>query len=94
VLTRAFACATPVVASDISGYRGVMEPEAGLLVPPGEPAALADAIVSLLADEPQREERGRAARTIAQERYSWDRIAQQLAERYEALAGSRKAVAA
>ena len=28
VLTRAFACATPVVASDISGYRGVMEPEA------------------------------------------------------------------
>ena len=94
VLTRAFACATPVVASDISGYRGVMEPEAGLLVPPGEPAALADAIVALLADEPRREELGRAARTIAQERYSWDRIARQLAEIYEALAGSRNAVAA
>jgi len=41
VLTRAFACATPVVASDISGYRGVMEPEAGRLVPPDDPAALA-----------------------------------------------------
>ena len=94
VLTRAFACATPVVASDISGYRGVMEPEAGLLVPPGDPAALADAIAALLADEPRREELGRAARTIAQERYSWDRIAQQLAEIYEALAGSRSAVAA
>jgi phosphatidylinositol alpha-mannosyltransferase len=94
VLTRAFACATPVVASDISGYRGVMEPEAGLLVPPGEPAALADAIAALLADEPRREELGRAARTIAQERYSWDRIARQLAEIYEALAGSRNAVAA
>jgi phosphatidylinositol alpha-mannosyltransferase len=94
VLTRAFACATPVVASDISGYRGVMEPEAGLLVPPGEPVALADAIVALLADEPRREQLGRAARTIAQERYSWDRIAQQLAEIYEALAGSRNAVAA
>jgi phosphatidylinositol alpha-mannosyltransferase len=94
VLTRAFACATPVVASDISGYRGVMEPEAGLLVPPGEPAALSDAIVSLLADEPRREELGRAARTIAQERYSWDRVAERLAEIYEALAGSRNAVAA
>jgi phosphatidylinositol alpha-mannosyltransferase len=94
VLTRAFACATPVVASDISGYRGVMSPDAGLLVPPGEPAALADAIVSLLADEPRREELGRAARAIAQERYSWDRIARQLAEIYEALAGARNAVAA
>ncbi len=94
VLTRAFACATPVVASDISGYRGVMEPEAGLLVPPGEPDALADAIVSLLADEPRRMELGRAARTIAQERYSWDRIARQLADVYEDLAGSRNAVAA
>lgn len=94
VLTRAFACATPVVASDISGYRGVLEPEAGLLVPPGEPAALADAIASLLADEPRREELGRAARTIAQERYSWDRIAQRLAEIYEALTRSRTAAAA
>jgi phosphatidylinositol alpha-mannosyltransferase len=94
VLTRAFACAAPVVASDISGYRTVMEPEAGVLVPPGEPAALVDAIASLLADEPRRQELGRAARTIAQERYSWDRIAQRLAEIYEALAGSRNAVAA
>jgi glycosyltransferase involved in cell wall biosynthesis len=39
-------------------------------------------------------ELGRAARTIAQERYSWDRIARQLAEVYEGLAGSRNAVAA
>ncbi|MDQ2981166.1 MAG: glycosyltransferase family 4 protein [Actinomycetota bacterium] len=94
VLTRAFASATPVVASDISGYRGVMEPEAGLLVPPGEPAALAEAVTSLLADEPRREALGRAAREIAQERYSWEGIAKRLAEIYEALAGARKAVAA
>ena len=94
VLTRAFACATPVIASDISGYRGVMEPEAGLLVPPGDPAALAEAVAGLLADEPRREALGRAARRIAQERYSWDRIAGRLAEIYESLAGARKAVAA
>jgi phosphatidyl-myo-inositol alpha-mannosyltransferase len=94
VLTRAFACATPVVASDISGYRGVMEPQAGRLVPPGEPRALAEAVVSLLEDEAVREELGRAARMIAQERYSWEGIAKRLTEVYEALAGSPRAVAA
>ena len=94
VLTRAFACATPVVASDISGYRGVMEPEAGRLVPPGEPTALADAVVELLADEQAREQLGTSARAIAVERYSWDRIAQRLAEIYGSLTSSRSAVAA
>jgi phosphatidylinositol alpha-mannosyltransferase len=94
VLTRAFACATPVVASDISGYRGVMEPEAGLLVPPGEPAALANAVVALLADEREREQLGRSARTIAIERYSWDTIAKRLVGIYEPLTASRRAVAA
>ena len=94
VLTRAFACATPVVASDISGYRGVMEPEAGRLVPPGEPSALADAVVELLADEQAREQLGRSARAIAVERYSWDGIAQRLVEIYESLTAPRRAVAA
>jgi phosphatidyl-myo-inositol alpha-mannosyltransferase len=94
VLTRAFACATPVVASDISGYRGVMEPEAGRLVPPDDPAALADGVADLLSDEPRRQELGSAARVIAEERYSWDGIAKRLAEIYEALVESRSAVAA
>jgi phosphatidylinositol alpha-mannosyltransferase len=94
VLTRAFACATPVVASDISGYRGVMEPQAGRLVPPGEPSLLAEAVIELLADEPGRERLGRSARAIVQEKYSWDGIAQRLAEIYTSLAGSRSAVAA
>src|SRR5947207_3258578 len=94
VLTRAFACATPVVASDISGYRDVVTAETGLLVPPGEPDALAEAVVALVEDEPRRVRLGGEARRLAIERSSWDRIAQQLAECYEALAGSRKAVAA
>src|SRR5438477_12194808 len=34
VLTRGFGCATPVVASDITGYRDVMTDETGVLVPP------------------------------------------------------------
>jgi len=83
VLTRAFACAVPVVSSDIDGYRDVMTDETGLLVPPGEPAALAEAIVSLLEDEPLRERLGAAARAEAVERYSWDSIAERLLQVYE-----------
>jgi phosphatidyl-myo-inositol alpha-mannosyltransferase len=86
VLTRAFACATPVVASDITGYRDVMTDETGVLVPPGEPDALAEAVVGLLGDEPRRERLGAAARRIAQERYSWDDIGRRLAAIYEELA--------
>jgi phosphatidyl-myo-inositol alpha-mannosyltransferase len=86
VLTRAFACATPVVASDIGGYREVIEPGTAVLVPPREPAALADAVVDLLGDESRRAAIGAAARTLAVERYSWDRIAGRLAEIYEQVA--------
>ena len=85
VLTRAFACATPVVASDITGYRDVMTDETGLLVPPGDPEALANAVVALLEDEPRRQLLGEAARRLAQERYSWDDIARRLAAIYEGL---------
>ena len=85
VLTRAFACATPVVASDIDGYRDVMTDETGLLVPPGDPAALADAVTELLADEPRRQQFGESARRLAQERYSWDDIARRLSAIYEEL---------
>ncbi len=83
VLTRAFACATPVVASDISGYRDVMTPETGLTVPPGDVPALADAVVALLEDEPRRRDAGAAARAVAEERYAWDAIAPRLARIYE-----------
>jgi phosphatidylinositol alpha-mannosyltransferase len=86
VLTRAFGCAAPVVASDIAGYRDVMTDETGLLVPPGDPKALADGVVELLEDEPRREQLGAAARGIALKRYSWDPIARRLAAIYGELA--------
>ncbi|HTO24432.1 MAG TPA: glycosyltransferase family 4 protein, partial [Gaiellaceae bacterium] len=85
VLTRAFACATPVVASDISGYRDVMTPETAAAFPAGDEAALADAVEALLADEPRRQEMGAAARRLVQERYSWDAIGGRLVEIYRGL---------
>ena len=87
VLTRAFACATPVVASDIEGYSEVVEPGTGVLVPPGDARALATALVDLLHDEPRRVALGAAARRVAEERYAWDKIVDRLLEIYEVLAG-------
>jgi phosphatidylinositol alpha-mannosyltransferase len=86
VLTRAFACAVPVVASDIPGYRAVMTEDTGMLVPPGDEAALADGLVRLLEDEPRRQALGASARRVAVERYSWDTIAGRLEQIYREVA--------
>jgi phosphatidylinositol alpha-mannosyltransferase len=92
VLTRAFACAAPAVASDIPGYREVMTPETGLTVPPGDPAALAQAVIALLEDEPRRRALGAAARELARERYAWPDVAARLARIYGLVAGRPAAV--
>jgi phosphatidylinositol alpha-mannosyltransferase len=86
VLTEAFACATPVVASNIPGYRDVMTAETGLLVPPDDPRALAQAVASLLADEPRRQELAAGARRRARA-YSWDDIGGRLLSIYELIVG-------
>jgi phosphatidylinositol alpha-mannosyltransferase len=83
VLTRAFACALPAVASDIPGYREVLDPSASVAVPPGRPAALVEAVCDLVADEPRRAALAAAARAIAVERYAWPGIARRLVEIYE-----------
>ncbi|HVM17434.1 MAG TPA: glycosyltransferase family 4 protein [Gaiellaceae bacterium] len=83
VLTRAFACATPAVASDIPGYREVMTRDTAVACPPGEPDALADAVVALLADEERRARLGAAARRLAEERYAWRHVASRLVAIYE-----------
>jgi phosphatidylinositol alpha-mannosyltransferase len=83
VITRALACATPVVASDIPGYAEVVTPQVGALTPPGDPDALAETIERVLADEPARVELGRAARELAASRYAWPLLARRLQDCYE-----------
>jgi phosphatidyl-myo-inositol alpha-mannosyltransferase len=94
VLTRAFACGTPVVASNIEGYAQVADhDETGILVRPGDADALAGAMVELLRDEERRRAYGIAARKAA-EPYSWDRIGRRLVEIYERVAAPSEAVRA
>jgi phosphatidylinositol alpha-mannosyltransferase len=95
VLTRAYACAMPVIASDIEGYREVMTDEAAVSFPAGDERALTQALVQLLEDEPRRAALGAGARRLAIERYSWDDIGRRLVEIYELVTGrQREAVAA
>jgi glycosyltransferase involved in cell wall biosynthesis len=86
VLVRAMACATPVVASDIPGYRDVMTPDTAVSFPAADEQALANAVVGLVADEPRRQAMGVAGRRLAQERYAWDAIGRRLVEIYTAVA--------
>lgn len=89
VLTRALACATPLVASDIPGYREVMTDATAIAVAPDDPRALADAVEALLADEPRRAAMGSAGRVLAQERYAWPDIARRLETIYDRVVEGR-----
>jgi starch synthase len=67
---EAMAAGIPVVASNVAGIpEMVPDGEAGILVRPGDPRALAGAIASLLDDEPKRRRMGEAARRRVVERF-------------------------
>jgi phosphatidylinositol alpha-mannosyltransferase len=93
VLTRAFACGLPAVASDIPGYREVLTPDVAVSVAPNDPSVLADAVCALVEDEPRRAAMGEAARTLAVERYAWPAIAERLEAVYSQATGAAAAKA-
>ena len=65
--------ALPVVASDVASVRRIVdETGAGMLVPPGNAAALADALVALARDPRRRRELGDAGRAAIEGTYSWE----------------------
>lgn len=70
VIVEAMACGTPVVGSAVGGIPGNIEPGVnGFLVPPGDPAALAEALTTILVDPDLSRAMGEAGRRIALERF-------------------------
>jgi phosphatidylinositol alpha-mannosyltransferase len=83
VLTEAFAAGTPVVASDIAGYRDVVRNGVdGVLVPPADPQALAETLRDFY-DEPERRREMAMAAAADVERFAWPAVADQVLEAYQ-----------
>jgi phosphatidylinositol alpha-mannosyltransferase len=83
VLTEALASSTPVLASDIPGYRDVVRDGIdGTLIPPGDALALAEALRSLALDAAARARLATAARERA-ERFAWPHVAAEVLDCYE-----------
>jgi glycosyltransferase involved in cell wall biosynthesis len=89
VLLEAFASRTPVVATDIPACREVLDNgRCGVLVPPRDPVALADAIGSLLVDENRQRAFVEAAFSRVSEQYHAKRMAAGYARLIEAVVAS------
>lgn len=83
VLTEAFAAGTPVVASDIAGYRDVVRDGVdGLLVPRGDATALAETLRDLWHEPARRVAMGAAAAEHAR-RFAWPHVAAEVLDAYE-----------
>ena len=90
-LLEAMAAGLPSVASAVSGTRQVItDGENGLLVPPDDPAALADALARLVAHRDLRDALGTAARAHVSAQFSVGRQARRHVELYRAVAGASR----
>ncbi len=90
VLLEAMAAGLPIVASDITGFRTVVEDCAeGFLIPPEDSRALAGALIQLLRDPKLRAEMSACGKTKAAE-YDWSLIAQRVLDYYQNLLAARE----
>ncbi|HEX5535457.1 MAG TPA: glycosyltransferase [Actinomycetales bacterium] len=91
---EAMACGRPLVGSAVGGLLdSVMDGETGVLVPPRDPQATAEAINALLADPGRRRRIGRAARARAVRSYEWSRVAEATAQAYDTVAAATRVTA-
>ena len=82
VLLEAMAAGVPIVASDIHGFKRVVERNVqGILVEPRNPRALAAGLYALARDPDLRHEMGDAGRERAPE-FSWDRVTERIVDFY------------
>ena len=90
-LLEAMLCARPVVATAVSSIPEIVaDGETGLLVPPDDPAALAEAVNALLDDPARATALGEAGRVRARAEFSVARMAERTAAAYEEALSPRR----
>ncbi len=88
VLLEQMALARPVVAAEVGGVPEIVrDGETGLLVPPGDPGALAEAVTRLLADPEGARAMGRRARAHVEREFPMERQVERLLAVYREVAG-------
>lgn len=87
---EAMAAGLPVVVTDIPVFREYLDEEVALFVPPGDPQALAAALIRLALDPRERERLARAGPGVAA-RFTWEATARQHGAIYRHLIESRSA---
>ena len=88
-IIEAMAHGLPVIATDVGGIPDLLSPESGILVPPGDAAALARAMRSLAIDPSLRASMGMAARERYLKLFSPDPVLLVLLETYRRVAATR-----
>jgi phosphatidyl-myo-inositol alpha-mannosyltransferase len=84
VLAEAMAAGLPVVCTSIPGYRAVVVPGVtGLVVLPGRPDQLGEAMIRLAEDAALRRRMGEEGRRLTREQYAWPVVTARLVEIYE-----------
>jgi glycosyltransferase involved in cell wall biosynthesis len=87
VLLEAGLAGCALIGSDVGGIRDIVHPDrTGMLVPPNDPGALADALRTLLRDPERRERLGAAAEVEARTSLGrWDQAVKRVQERMHSL---------
>lgn len=88
VVLEAMCCGAPVVATDVGGIREQLDEQTGVIVPPRNPRALAEAICRLLASEALRHALGQAARRKARTQFSVRNMIERHVQLYDELLGA------
>ena len=82
VLLEAIACGLPVVTANIPGTRFYLSDGCAAFCPPGDVGAFVKALLDLKGNDGERKQMGTRARTLAESRYGWAKIAARYADLY------------
>lgn len=86
VFAEAMACGKPVISTSVGAIPEVIDDgKTGIIVPPKDSGALADAILKLVGDRELRLKMGEEGQKKARQKYSWNHITEQYIQVYESM---------